>query len=73
MVKATKGHRKIILEADWLKTTGIISGVPVLSCPSSPHPPVHTNDGIITQNIFNAAVPTSVELKTNTKKLYFCG
>ena len=28
--------------------------------------------GIITQNIFNAAVLTSVELKTNTKKLYFC-
>ena len=33
---------------------------------------VYTNDGIITQNIFNAAVSTSVELKTNTKKLYFC-
>ena len=32
---------------------------------------VYTNDGIITQNIFNAAVSTSVELKTNTKKLYF--
>ena len=30
---------------------------------------VYTNDGIITQNIFNAAVSTSVELKTNTKKL----
>ena len=34
---------------------------------------VYTNDGIITQNIFNAAVSTSDELKTNTKKLYFCG
>ena len=33
---------------------------------------VYTNDGIITQNILNAAVSTSVELKTNTKKLYFC-
>ena len=33
---------------------------------------VYTNDGIITQNIFNAAVSTSVELKINTKKLYFC-
>ena len=33
---------------------------------------VYTNDGIITQNIFNAAVSTSVKLKTNTKKLYFC-
>ena len=33
---------------------------------------VYTNDGIITQHIFNAAVSTSVELKTNTKKLYFC-
>ena len=33
---------------------------------------VYTNDGIITQNIFNAAVLTPVELKTNTKKLHFC-
>ena len=33
---------------------------------------VYTNDGIITQNIFNAAVSTSVEFKTNTNKLYFC-
>ena len=34
---------------------------------------VYTNDGIITQYIFNTAVSTSVELKTNTKKLYVCG
>ena len=33
---------------------------------------MYTNDGIITQNIFNAAVSTSVKLKTNTKKLHFC-
>ena len=31
---------------------------------------VYTNDEIITQNIFNAAVSTSIELKTNTKKEY---
>ena len=29
-------------------------------------------DGIITQNIFNAAVSTSVELKTDTNKVNFC-
>ena len=34
---------------------------------------VSTNDGIITQNIFIAAVSTSVELKTSTNKLYFYG
>ena len=45
-------------------------GLTTLNKPKSRQ--VYTNDGIITQNIFNAAVSTSVELKTNTKKLYFC-
>ena len=40
VVKATKGHRKCFLQADWLKTTDVISGVSVLPCPSSPHPPI---------------------------------
>ena len=43
MVKATKGHKKCFLEADWLKTTGVISGVPVLPCHSSPRPPLPGN------------------------------
>ena len=38
MVKATKDYRNIFIEADWLKTTGVISGVPALSGPSSPRP-----------------------------------
>ena len=33
---------------------------------------VSTNDGIITQNIFNSAFATSSERKENTEKLYFC-
>ena len=37
-VKVTE---KCFLEADWLKTTGVISGVPVLPCPSSLRPPPH--------------------------------
>ena len=45
-------------------------GLTTLNKPKSRQ--VYTNDGIITQNIFNAAVSTSVKLKTNTKKLYFC-
>ena len=45
-------------------------GLTTLNKPKSRQ--VYTNVGIITQNIFNAAVSTSVELKTNTKKLYFC-
>ena len=32
---------------------------------------VYTNEGIITQNIFNVAIPTSVELKTNTNSYNF--
>ena len=32
---------KCFLEADWLKTTGVISSVPVLPCPSSPRPPLY--------------------------------
>ena len=47
-----------------------IYGFTTLNKPKSRQ--VYTNDGIITQNIFNAAVSTSVKLKTNTKKLYFC-
>ena len=47
-----------------------IYGLTTLNKPESPQ--VYTNDGIITQNIFNVAVSTSVKLKTNTKKLYFC-
>ena len=31
---------KCFLEADWLKTTDVISGVPVLPCPSFPRPPL---------------------------------
>ena len=31
------------------------------------------NNGIITQKIFNVAVSTSVELTTNTNKLFFVG
>ena len=49
---------------------GRLYGLTTLNKPKSRQ--VYTNDGIITQNIFNAAVSTSVELKTNTKKLYFC-
>ena len=45
-------------------------GLTTLNKPKSRQ--VYTNDGIITQNIFNAAVSTSGKLKTNTKKLYFC-
>ena len=45
-------------------------GLTTLNKPKSRQ--VYTNDGIITQNIFNAAVSTSVEFKTNTNKLYFC-
>ena len=45
-------------------------GLPTLNKPKSRQ--VYKNDGIITQNIFNAAVSTSGKLKTNTKKLYFC-
>ena len=45
-------------------------GLTTLNKPKSRQ--VYTNDGIITQNIFNAAVSTSVELKTNTKKLHLC-
>ena len=47
-----------------------IYGFTTLNKPKSRQ--VYTNDGIVTQNIFNAAVSTSVKLKTNTKKLYFC-
>ena len=48
----------------------VVYGLTTLNKPKSRQ--VYTNDGIITQNIFNAAVSTSVKLKTNTKKLYFC-
>ena len=47
-----------------------IFGLTTLNKPKSRQ--VYTNDGIITQNIFNVAALTYVELKTNTKKLYFC-
>ena len=47
---------------------GISCGLATLNKPKSRQ--VYTNDGIITQNIFNAAVSTYVELKTNTNKLY---
>ena len=30
----------VFLEADWLRTTGVMSSVPVLPCPSSPRPPL---------------------------------
>ena len=46
-------------------------GLTTLNNPKSRQ--VYTNYEIITQNIFNTAVSTSVELKTNTKKFYFCG
>ena len=49
---------------------GPLYGLTTINKPKSRQ--VYTNDGIITQNIFNAAVSTSVELKTNTKKLNFC-
>ena len=45
-----------------------IYGFTTLNKPKSRQ--VYTNYGIITQNIFSAAVSTSVELKTNTRKLY---
>ena len=32
---------------------------------------INIYDGIITQNIFNAAISTSVELKTNTNRYSF--
>ena len=48
----------------------LLYGLTTLNKPKSRQ--VYTNDGIITQNIFNAVVSTFVEFKTNTKKLYFC-
>ena len=39
----------------------IVHGLTTLNKPKSRE--VSTNDGIITQNIFNAAVPTSIETK----------
>ena len=47
-----------------------IYGLTTLNKPKSRQ--VYINDGIITQNIFNAAVSTSGKLKTNTKKLHYC-
>ena len=63
VVNSTVKHR-------WSLDSIIIYGLTTLNKPKSRQ--VYTNDGIITQNIFNAAVSTSVELKKNTKKLYFC-
>ena len=40
---------------------GKLQGLTTLNKPKSRE--VSTNDGIITQNIFNAAVPTSIETK----------
>ena len=39
----------------------VVYGLTTLNKPKSRE--VSTNDGIITQNIFNAAVPTSIETK----------
>ena len=39
----------------------LVYGLTTLNKPKSRE--VYTNDGIITQNIFNAAVPTSIETK----------
>ena len=48
--------------ADWATTPVNQSyGLTTLNKPKSRE--VSTNDGIITQNIFNAAVPTSIETK----------
>ena len=67
----TLSHTAAILD---LKMVSIIAfsnyGLTTLNKPKSRQ--VYTNDGIITQNIFNAAVSTSAKSKTNTKKLYFC-
>ena len=43
-------------------------GLTTLNKPKSRQ--VYTNDGIITQNIFNAAVSTSVELKKKIQRSY---
>ena len=50
------GRNKIIKE-NYISTYGLTT----LNKPKSGE--VSTNDGIITQNIFNAAVPTSIETK----------
>ena len=50
------GRNKIIKE-NYISTYGLTT----LNKPKSRE--VSTNDGIITQNIFNAAVPTSIETK----------
>ena len=49
------------------KTYILIYGLTTLNKPKSGQ--VSTNKGIMTQNIVNVSVPTSVELKTNTNRL----
>ena len=54
-------HAGLFLKIEQMGIRGNLYGLTTLNKPKSRE--VYTNDGIITQNIFNAAVPTSIETK----------
>ena len=59
---AHNGRLKFVWYGSYLIVNrGRAQGLTTLNKPKSRE--VSTNDGIITQNIFNAAVPTSIETK----------